>query len=421
MGQTIIEKILARAAGRDSVTPGDIVDVAVDLAVLIDTNFYPAAWREVLKVAAPEKVAVIFDHRTPAPDNRAAEAHRVGRAFVETYGIERVHDVGRDMGIAHAVIAERGYGLPGSVLVCDDSHTCAAGAFNCAAMGVGEPDMIQSVTTGRTWFRVAPTIRYELTGILPEGVAAKDLFLWIAGLYGAHTGHNIEVGGPGLASLGMDARRTFATMAAELGSDFCTFEADQRLLDFMRARTDRPFTPQSPDPDATYAELRRIDLGAVRPRVALPHSILGNTASLQEAVGEPIQQAFIGSCANGTLDDLRMAAEVLEGRLVAPGVRLIVTPSSQAVYREALRLGYIATLMEAGAVVTNATCGACCGAHMGLLSAGETCITSSTRNFRGRMGDPSARIFMASSAVVAASAVAGRIAGVPVPNAEATA
>lgn len=409
MGMTIIENILARAAGRTHVAPGDILDLPVDMAVLIDTNFYPAAWRDILHVADPEKVAVIFDHRSPASDARSAAAQRIGREFAKAFGITKVHDVGRNMGIAHTVIAEQGYARPGSVLVCDDSHTCAAGAFNCAARGVGEPDMIYAVATGRTWFRLAPTIRYEIVGRLGLGTTAKDMFLTLADRFGEHANRNVEFGGPGLADMSIDARRTIATMSAELSADFATFEPDERMLDYVRARTSVPFEPHYADAHADYADVRTIDLSTIEPLVALPDAIIGNTVGISKVAGEPIQQAFIGSCANGSLEDLALAARILSGRRVADGVRLIVTPSSQAVYREALQAGYIAVLMEAGAVVTNATCGACCGAHMGVLAAGETCITASTRNFKGRMGDPTARIFMASPAAVAASAIAGVI------------
>jgi len=410
MGMTIIEKILARAAGKARAVPGDILDMPVDTVVLIDTNFYPAAWRDILKVEAPERLAIIFDHRSPASDARSAAAQKVGRDFARRFGISRIHDVGRNMGIAHTVIAEQGYARPGTVLVCDDSHTCAAGALNCAARGVGEPDMIYAAATGRTWFRLAPTIRYDIVGRLGTGITAKDMFLTLADRFGEHANRNVEFGGEGLSALSIDARRTIATMASELSADFATFEPDRRMLDYVRERTQVPFEAQMPDADADYIERRTLDLSSVEPLVALPDAIIGNTVGLSKVAGEPIQQAFIGSCANGGLEDLAIAARILEGRQVAEGVRLIVTPSSQAVYREALQAGYIATLMEAGAVVTNATCGACCGAHMGVLAPGETCITASTRNFRGRMGDPTARIFMGSPAVVAASAVIGAIA-----------
>jgi 3-isopropylmalate/(R)-2-methylmalate dehydratase large subunit len=410
-GMTIVEKIFARASGRERVSPGDLVVVAVDTAVMIDMSFLAAERRNILKVHDPDKIAVIFDHMVPAADARAAEAHALGREFVRRFGIRRFHDVGPDQGISHAVVADRAYALPGTVLVCSDSHTCASGAFNCAARGVGAPDLLAAITTGKTWFRLGETIRYELSGGLRPGVSAKDLFLHLAGSYGHHTNQNVEFGGPALAGLGIDARRTVAAMGAELSAEFATFEPDERLLAYVRGRNPAPFTPEYPDADATYAERREIKLDDLEPLVALPDAVIRNSVPVAEIVGEKIHQAFIGSCANGTLDDLAEAARVLKGRKVAAGVRLIVTPNTQRVYSAALKAGYIDTLVDAGAVVTPATCGACFGGHMGVLGPGETCITASTRNFKGRMGDPSARIYMASPATVAASAIAGHISG----------
>jgi len=409
MGRTIIEKILARAGGGARVAPGDIAVVEVDTAVLLDTNFMPHVWREVLKLADPEKVVVVFDHKVPAPNRVSAQGHMTGRAFVARFGIKRFHDLGREVGISHVLVTDRAYALPGSVLLCADSHTCAAGAFNCAARGVGVPEMIYAITTGSTWFRLGETIRYDLGGRLSPGVTSKDVFLHLAGVFGDHTNQNMEFGGPGLAHLSLNARRTIAVQAAEVGAEFATFEADDILLDHVRARSAAPFEAQHPDADADYRERRRIDLSAIEPLVALPDSVVNNCVPVGEVVGEPIQQAFIGSCANGSLDDLALAARIVAGRRVASGVRFIVTPGSQEIYRNALAAGYVATLVEAGALVTNATCGACAGGHMGVLGPGETCITASPRNFKGRMGDPGARIFMASPATVAASALNGVI------------
>jgi len=410
MGMTIIEKILARASGAKKVSPGDLVVVDVDTAVFIDNAFLPASWREVLKVADPGKIVVIFDHRAPASDRVSALSHVTGRAFVKRVGIERFHDVGREIGIAHVVVADRAYALPGTVLVCADSHTCSGGAFNCAARGVGAPDMIYAATTGKTWFRVGETIRYDLEGKLAPGVTTKDVFLHIAGEFGEHANQNVEFGGGGLKHLSLNARRTISTMGAELSAEFATFEADDLLLDYVRKRNPAPFEAQYADADAIYKHRRTIALDRMEPLVALPDTVVNNSVAVGKVAGEKIDQAFIGSCANGTLDDLKIAAHILNGRRVADGVRLIVTPGSQEIYRDALRAGYVETLMEAGAVVTNATCGACGGGHMGVLGPNETCITASTRNFKGRMGDASARIFMASPATVAASAVAGVIA-----------
>jgi 3-isopropylmalate/(R)-2-methylmalate dehydratase large subunit len=356
-------------------------------------------------------VVIIFDHLVPAPTVQAAACMRTGREFAKKFGIQRLHDVGADQGISHAVIADKAYALPGTVLVNADSHTCSAGAFNCAARGVGGPDMLYAVTTGKAWFRVGETIRYDLTGKLRPGVSAKDIFLFIAGKWGAHVNQNIEYGGPGIAGMSLNARRTLTTMGTELSAEFVIFEPDETLIEYVKARNPQPFTPTLPDADAVYRERRTIDLGTIEPLVALPDAVVNNSVGISEVAGRRIDQAFIGACCNGTLDDLAVAARVVKGRKVAAGTRFIVTPSTEAIHRAALAAGYVATLMEAGAVVTPATCGACIGGHMGVLGPDEVCITASTRNFKGRMGDPSARIYMASPATVAASALAGKIAG----------
>jgi 3-isopropylmalate/(R)-2-methylmalate dehydratase large subunit len=267
-----------------------------------------------------------------------------------------------------------------------------------------------SAAKGETWFRVGTTVRYELTGVLRDGVTTKDVFLHIAGTYGDHATQNVEFGGPGIAGLSMSARKTLSTMGAELSCEFATFEADPVLADYLRARGKTDIEPVHPDRDAKYFDVRKIDLSKLDPLVALPDSVLNNSRSINEVAGTHVDQAFIGSCANGTLDDLTLAARVLAGRKVSPKTRLIITPGSQYVYLEALRAGVIATLVEAGAVITNPTCGACGGGHMGVLGPDEVCITASTRNFKGRMGDPSAKIYMASPATVAASAIKGTIA-----------
>ncbi|WP_431283123.1 3-isopropylmalate dehydratase large subunit [Humitalea sp. 24SJ18S-53] len=413
MGQTIAEKIVARAAGRASVAPGDTVAVTVDRSVILDTGFSLLGGmdgRRILRVADPDRVVVAFDHEVPTPNIAAARAHAMGRAFVAAFGIKRFHDVGRDGGISHALLVDFAHALPGSLLVCSDSHSCASGAMNCAARAVPFLDLLHAITTGRSWFRMGETIRYDLVGALAPGVSAKDLFLHIAGTYGGHVGQNVEYGGEALAGFGIEARRTLCAMGAELGADFVICEADARLETFCRARTDDRFVAVNPDPDATYSARRTIRLDQLTPLVARPDRVLQNTVPVSDVAGQRIDQAFIGSCANGGLDDLAEAARLLDGHRVAPGVRLIVTPATQAVFRAALAAGYVATLSEAGAIVTNATCGACAGMHLGVLGPDEVCITASTRNFKGRMGDASARIFMGSPATVAASAIAGVIA-----------
>ena len=239
MPMTIVEKILARASGAETVKPGDLVVVGVDTVVLYDGNFFPAYWRDLKKVKNPESIVVVFDHRVPAPDRTCAKAHEVGRAFVKQFGIKRFHDVGPTQGISHVIVAQHGYALPGTVLVCSDSHTGSGGAFNCAARGTGGPDIIYALAKGETWFRSVPSIRYDLTGTLNHGVSSKDLFLHIASVYGDHANHNVEFGGPALLELSMDARRTLATMGTELNADFTIFEPDEHMIDYVRERTQR--------------------------------------------------------------------------------------------------------------------------------------------------------------------------------------
>lgn len=409
MGMTIAEKILAAKSGRKIVMPGDVATVDVDTVILFDNNFMPNIWRNILKVADPSKIIVTFDHRVPAPNQQAAAAQVTGRAFVKKFGIKRFHDVGHNQGVSHQLVADYGYALPGSVLLCSDSHTCSAGVFNCLARGVGHPDIIYATIMGQTWFRCGETVRYELIGKLPEAVTAKDAFLQIAGVYGAHATMNVEYGGSGVASLSINARKTIAAMSAELSAEFATFEADPALVEWISERNPVPFVPVRPDTDAKYHAVRTVDLSALEPLVALPDSVVNNSQPVAKTAGTSIDQAYIGSCANGTQDDIELAARVVKGRRVASGVRFIVTPASQTVYRDVIASGAVQTLIEAGAMIAPPSCGACGGAHMGVLGPNEVCLTSSTRNFKGRMGDPSSQVYMASPATVAASALTGVI------------
>jgi 3-isopropylmalate/(R)-2-methylmalate dehydratase large subunit len=407
MGMTMIEKILANKAGVARVVPGDTVTVDVDMTVLIDLQF-ATMWLQPSRIYDADKVAVVMDHAVPAPTVKDATGGPLARKFVADFGIEKFYDVGRH-GICHQVIAENGLARPGQILACTDSHTCAGGAYNTAARGLGPAEVYSILCTGQTWFQVAPTIRYELTGTRPAGVSGKDIFLHIANAYGDATNHNLEFGGPGLASVPLNDRRTIATQGAEVSADFSTFGVDDVLAEFLAERGVAGYEAADADPDATYAEVRTIDLSTLEPYVARPGTVSRNGLPVSQIEHRKIDQAFIGSCANGQLEDLRIAAEILKGKQVAAGVRLIVTPASQQVYRDAMRLGYLQDIADAGAVVTNSTCGACFGYHMGVLGPGEVCLTSSTRNFTGRMGSAEAEIYMASPATVAASAVAGFI------------
>ncbi len=407
MGMTIVEKIFARKAGLESVAPGDTVVVDVDMTVLIDLQF-ATMWMQPLRIHDPDKLAIVMDHAVPAPTIKDAAGGPRARRFAAEFGIERFYDVGRH-GICHQVIAENGLARPGEVLACTDSHTCAGGAFNTAARGLGPAEVYSIMCTGSTWFQVAPTIRYELVGTKPAGISGKDVFLHVADAYGDAANLNLEYGGPGLASIPMHDRRTIATQGAEVSADFSMFEPDEILDAHLAARGVTGYASAAPDADARYRDVRRVDLDALEPYVARPGTVSRNGVPVSRLGRQKVDQAFIGSCANGQLEDLEIAANVLRGNVVAPGVRLLVTPASQAVYREAMRLGYLQDIADAGGVVTNSTCGACFGYHMGVLGPGEVCITSSTRNFTGRMGSTEAEIFMASPATVAASAVAGYI------------
>ena len=412
MGMTIIEKILARASGSAQVRAGDIVVCNVDRMVLLDLPFASNREPELLKVFDPDRIAVVMDHAAPAPSIEDAIGHQKARAFVRKHGIKHFYDIGNH-GICHQIILEKGLAVPGQVLASMDSHTCASGAMNCAARGLGPLEMLQIVCTGTTWYKVGPTIRYELVGNKPHGVYGKDIFLAIAGQYGDHSNQNQEFGGPGLASLGFDDRSCIAAMAAEVSAEFCTFPVDQITRDFIAKHIDTAqlgtWTAVEPDHDAQYLEVRTIDLATLEPRVSMPDFVPNNTLPVGELSDIAIDQAFIGSCANGKLEDFRIAAQILKGRRVREGVRLIVTPASQSIHLQAVRLGYVETLIEAGAVVTNSTCGACFGYHMGVVGPGERCITSSTRNFKGRMGSMESEVYIGSSATVAASALTGKI------------
>lgn len=407
--QNMIEKILARSSGLDGVSPGDIAVCEVDMTVLIDIQFSISPLLDVVAVHDPDKIAVVMDHAIPAPSVRDALQGSSARTFAKRHGITRFFDVGRH-GIVHQVVAEQGLALPGTVVACTDSHTCAAGAFNTAARGLGPAEIMQMICTGQTWHLVPQTIRYDFVGSKPPGINGKDIFLTIANRWGDATDCALEFGGPGLSTVPISDRRTIATQVAEIGADFGVFPADAVCLDFLAQTAPAArFSPQHADPDARYADIRIVDLDEMQPMVASPGTVINNAQPADQLGDVRIDQAFIGSCANGQLADIEVAASIVAGRSVAEGVRLIVTPASQQVYLDAVRAGFVATLVEAGAVVTNSTCGACFGYHMGLLAPDEVCITASTRNFRGRMGSPTASIYMASPATVAASAIAGRI------------
>jgi 3-isopropylmalate/(R)-2-methylmalate dehydratase large subunit len=403
MGMNAIEKILANHSEQEVVVPGDVVVVDVDVTVQFDS-----AREDVLKLANPDKLVLLHDHVVPAPTVQAANNAKRMREFVERFDIKNYFPVGQH-GISHVLVAQEGYALPGQILVNADSHTCSSGAMNCLARGMGPSEMLYILCKGRTWYIVGPTTKVVLEGELPERVYPRDVIHFIPGQYGDFAGQNLEWHGDGLPSISMDGRLTMATISAELSAEFSLFPYDDVLAGYLDGRAKWPFEPVHPDDDADYEQTITIDLSSLEPQVVLPGKVAWNSKNVREVVGQKVDQAFIGSCANGRLSDFAIAAEIVKGRQLAPGTRMIVTPGSQAILKDAIKLGYVETLMDAGAVVTNSTCGACFGGHMGLLGDGEVCITASTRNFQGRMGSPKADVFMGSPATVAASAITGVI------------
>jgi 3-isopropylmalate/(R)-2-methylmalate dehydratase large subunit len=408
MGMTIAEKILACHGGVEKVRPGDIITVKVDYAIQPDLAFTEKLG-ELQRVWDPDRILLVFDHVVPAANVALAEAHQYARNFAKRLGITHVYDVGRQ-GVAHEVAAEKGFLRPGGLIACPDSHTATSGAFNCAGRGLGLPEMLYAMAKGETWFPVCETLRFRIVGKMPDGVMSKDVILHIAATYGteAAVNKNVEFMGPTVSEWSLSSRITVANMAAEIGAEFALFEADQKVIDYVGSRTDKPFEPVRPDPDAEYSETYEIDVSNLEPQVALPHSP-GNARPVSESEGTPIDQVFVGSCCNGRLEDLECVARILHGRTVHPSVRMIITPTTRETYLQALEKGLIKLFVDAGACVTNPTCGACYGGHMGVLAPGERCISTANRNFQGRMGSKDAFIYLASPATAAASAVTGKI------------
>jgi len=409
MGYTITEKILSAHSGKKEIAPSDIVMADLDLVVDLDIVFgITGGHQEPKSVFDPDKIVVVADHTVPAPSIAAANAMRRMRQFVEKFGIEKFFAEGRH-GIAHVILGEEGLALPGMTIACDDSHSCSSGALNCLARGLGLADMMYALCKGQAWYMVGSTVKLILDGNLNERVYARDILHHIANTYGAFPGQNLEWDGDAVAAMPMQGRFTLATLSAELSAEFSLFRHDDILREYLNGRASTDYEPVDPDPDAVYDNIIRIDVSKIEPLVVLPHKVAHNATKVNSLPETRIDQAFIGSCANGRIEDFEVAAEIMSGRQVAPGVRMIVTPGSQKVLQEALAKGYVETLMNAGAVVTNSTCGACYGGHMGVLGDGEVCITASTRNFQGRMGSPEAEIYLGSPATVAASAVRGFI------------
>ena len=411
MGMTMTQKILARSAGLASVEAGQLIEGKLDLVLGNDITT-PVAITEFEKAGLSsvfdrDKIAIVLDHSTPCKDIKSAQLCAACRQFAKKHDITHFYDVGR-MGIEHALLPEQGLTAPGEVIIGADSHTCTYGALGAFSTGVGSTDMAAGMATGLAWFKVPSAIRVNLVGKLSRFVSGKDVILHLIGMIGVDGAlyQSLEFTGEGVASLEMDDRFTICNMAIEAGAKNGIFPIDDKTLDYLKGRVDREFTTFEADPDAQYAQELTIDLSALRPTVAFPH-LPSNTRTVDEAAGKPIQQVVIGSCTNGRLKDLREAADVLRGRKVADGVRCIVIPATQQIYLDAMAEGLVADFIQAGAVVSTPTCGPCLGGHMGVLSDGEWAVSTTNRNFVGRMGPTSSMIILASPAVAAASAVTG--------------
>ncbi len=422
MGMTIVQKILARASGRPSVSVGDVVEPLVDVAmshenaalvinqfneIFSGTGLEPKVWD-------PARIAIIFDHRVPAESAKTATNQKKVREFVARQGIAKFHDVrGDEGGICHQILAEHGYDRPGSVIVGTDSHTTTHGAFGAFAFGIGATDMAAVWTLGRVLnVEVPATIRVNVNGELGAGVLPKDVILHLIGRISAE-GANfrvIEFHGETIRRMPTSGRLTLCNMSVEAGATAGIVPADEETIRYLRGEAGAVghIPAIAPDTDASYAQIVDIDASSLEPHIACPHTV-DNVKPVSALKGTKVQQVVIGSCTNGRLDDLEIAARILRGRTVSRGVRMLVFPASWRIYREAMRRGILADLVDAGAVVMNPGCGCCLGVHQGALGDGEVALSTTNRNFKGRMGNPNADVFLCSPAVAAASAITGAI------------
>jgi 3-isopropylmalate/(R)-2-methylmalate dehydratase large subunit len=410
---TLVEKILAAHTGRKQVSPGEFVNVRVDLVMANDVTA-PIAIKEfrrigVKKVFDPKKIVMVADHFCPNKDITSAEQTKLMRNFAREQGF-LFYDVGQ-MGIEHVLLPEQGLVLPGDAVLGADSHTCTYGALGAFATGMGSTDIAAAMATGDIWIKVPPTIKFIYHGKLGKWLGGKDLILYTIGQIGVDGAlyASMEFTGEAIDALPMAGRFTMANMAIEAGAKSGIFRVDEKTLEYVKQRAKRSYTVYEPDADAQYAQVIEYDASKMEPQVSVPHSP-ANTRPVSQVGDIKIDQAVIGSCTNGRIDDLRLAAQILKGKKVNPNVRCIVIPGSQRVYLDALKEGLIEIFVEAGAAVSTPTCGPCLGGHMGVLAAGERAISTTNRNFVGRMGSPKAEVYLANPAVAAASAILGRIA-----------
>ena len=415
MGMTMTQKILAAHAGLDKVEAGQLIKCKLDMVLGNDVTT-PVAINEFEKAGFTSvfdntKISMVMDHFTPNKDIKSATNSLQCRTFAGKYNIKNYYDVG-EMGIEHALLPEKGIVASGECIIGADSHTCTYGALGAFSTGVGSTDMCAGMATGEAWFKVPSAIKFNLTGKLNEYVMGKDVILHIIGMIGVDGAlyKSMEFSGEGLKSLSMDDRLSMANMAIEAGAKNGIFAVDDITVEYQKGRVDREYKIYEADADAEYDAVYDIDLSKIKPTVSFPH-LPENTKTTDECGEVKIDQVVIGSCTNGRLEDMAMAAKILMGRHVAKNVRCIVIPATQQVYLDCIKNGYMETFIEAGCAVSTPTCGPCLGGHMGILAKGERAVATTNRNFVGRMGDPESEVYLASPAVAAASAITGKISG----------
>lgn len=414
MGMTMTEKILAKHAGIDVVKPGQLINCKLDMVLANDVTAPPAI-KEFEKIGKPvfdnTKIALVPDHFTPNKDIKSAGLAKIVRDFAHKHNIVNYFEIGR-VGIEHVILPEKGIVAPGMVTIGADSHTCTYGALGGFSTGVGSTDLGVALATGEAWFKVPETIKVNITGKKPKYICGKDVMLTLIGMIGVDGAlyKALEFAGEGVKELNMTDRLTIANMAIEAGAKNGIFPVDDETLNYIKDRVTKPYEIVEADNDATYCQTVEINLSELKPVVAFPH--LPENTHTVESIKEPItiDQVVIGSCTNGRLEDLAIAASILKGHKIHPNVRCIIIPGSQQVYLDAIHNGYVDTFIEAGAAVSTPTCGPCLGAHMGIMTAGERCVSTTNRNFRGRMGHVDSEVYLASPYVAAASAILGKIA-----------
>lgn len=406
-----IEKILANKSGKDKVETGEIVNAKIDLAEVNDLYLQVIkSFREMggKKVWDKDKVSFVFDHYSPAPTLKAADNHKQMREFCKEQGIGKLFDINK--GICHQVLPEAGLVYPGMILAATDSHTTTHGAFGAFGTGVGATDLASILISGELWFKVPEIIKIEISGKLKPGVMAKDIILNILGELGqdAAVYKAVEFSGSTVKEMDIDERMVLCNMSVEMGAKTSYIEPDEKTYDFLKDRIDVEYDPIFSDKDYEYDEVYEFDVDELTPQTAKPHSI-DNIAPVAEVKEEKVDQIFIGTCTGGRLNDLKIAAEIIKGHKIADGVRLLVIPASDEVYQKALDAGYLDIFLKSGATVSNPGCGPCLGAHQGVLASGESCLSTSSRNFPGRMGSTEAKIYSVSPATAAISAIKGRL------------